>query len=179
MSDLHLGRIIIHTTAARDAIHIAVAPVVAANLLPPAAHVGLITQGGDVLATNTASRKIGVVDPFLRNAVKAGERFWLFLYPNTITALRHEWVHPDFPAEDRTVAAKDWVRHFAEHRADGLSYDEIMAAAKDYLATGAYLIEGGRFEGIYVDDEFWQHYEVITGEKVPKDDRGSFFSCSC
>lgn len=34
---------------------------------------------------------VGIVDPFLRESVQPSQRFWLFLYPNTVTSLRHEW----------------------------------------------------------------------------------------
>jgi hypothetical protein len=59
------------------------------------------------------------------------------------------------------------------------SYDELMEAAAGYIKYSDYLCEGGRWEGSYVPDEFWFHYEVVTGELVPEDKRGSFFSCSC
>lgn len=76
----------------RDAVHIAIAPVVAIETLRPGEHVGLSTDGrGTKLAT-----AIGIVDPFLKDSVKSGERFWVFLYPRTITSLRHEWTHPAF-----------------------------------------------------------------------------------
>jgi hypothetical protein len=85
--DLQLGKIIkASTPAKRDAIHIAVAPVVAAAPLYPGTHVGLNEIGE--ATTKTGNKYIGVVDPFLGNPVKTGERFWLYLYPNTITSLR-------------------------------------------------------------------------------------------
>jgi hypothetical protein len=80
--------------ARRDAIHVAVAPVVAAHTLRPGDHVGLRPDGRAAEASNP----IGIVDPFLRAPVAEGQRFWLFLYPNTITSLRHVWTHPAFRA---------------------------------------------------------------------------------
>ena len=85
-------------TERRDAVHIAIAPVVCADhVLMPGEHVGLIpdstthVSGGEWTITC-----IGVVDPFLMEPVKYGERFYLFLYPNTVTSLRHLWTHPAF-----------------------------------------------------------------------------------
>ena len=78
--------------ARRDAVHVAVAPVVAAHRLSPGQHVGL---GEDGRASADAV-PVGVVDPFLRSPVEEGRRFWLFLYPNTVTSLRHVWTHPAF-----------------------------------------------------------------------------------
>lgn len=83
-------------TARRDAIHFALAPVVAGERLKPGQHVGLSPER---TAHPYSTGCLGIVDPFLKQPVKQGERFWLFLYPNTITNLRHQWEHPAFAEE--------------------------------------------------------------------------------
>jgi hypothetical protein len=93
--DLNIGKIIT-VQQHKDAIHMAVAPVVAQCPLTPGEHVGILPDG---TASNTAKPHIGIVDPFLPHktfAVKEGETFWLFLYPGSITSLHHEWTHPAF-----------------------------------------------------------------------------------
>lgn len=90
-----LGQLLGKEERRRDAIHIAVAPVTAAERLTPGQHVGLI-QEDDLERVGPCERPIGIVDPFLPVAVESGQRFWLFLYPNTITGLRHVWTHPVF-----------------------------------------------------------------------------------
>jgi hypothetical protein len=79
---------------ARDAIHLAVEPVEAGENLSPGDHVSL--TDGKAYFTGTA-KKVGIVDPFLPAPVKAGDRFWLVVYPRQISSLRHVWEHPDFP----------------------------------------------------------------------------------
>lgn len=78
--------------ARRDAVHVAVAPVIAGDLLFPGDEVGPLSDGTFGKATNP----IGVVDPFLRGPILGGDRFWLLLFPGTITSLRHVWTHPAF-----------------------------------------------------------------------------------
>ncbi len=89
----------------RDAIHIAVAPVTAAERLAPGQHVGLVRDGSLELV-GPCDRAIGIVDPFLPEAVEPGRRFWLFLYPGTVTGLRHVWTHPAFAAAAAAVKEK-------------------------------------------------------------------------
>ncbi len=81
--------------AYRDAIHIAIIPMTAREELNPGQHVGMINNE----AYGHHPEPLGVVDPFLDRAVNPGQRFWLFLYPNTITNLRHVWTHPSFKAK--------------------------------------------------------------------------------
>ena len=86
-----VGKMITEPNPGRDAIHIAIAPCVAQCVLEPGTAVsaeGYPPPGG---------RLVGIVDPFLGERVLPGQRFYIFLYPNTVTSLRHEWEHPAFP----------------------------------------------------------------------------------
>jgi hypothetical protein len=85
----------------RDAIHVAIAPAIAGCDLWPGQPVVMFDQNSlGAWMTDLASRPelkpIGVVDPFLNGFVAKGQRFWLFLYPGTVTSLRHYWTHPAF-----------------------------------------------------------------------------------
>jgi hypothetical protein len=95
--DVKLGSLITDGERRRDAIHICVAPVTAACYLEPGHHVGFVEPGNTELV-GPCRETIGIVDPYLREAVEPGQRFWLCLYPYTITSLRHAWTHNAFTA---------------------------------------------------------------------------------
>jgi hypothetical protein len=178
---------IITTAEKRDAIHLAVEPMVAGELLFPGYDIG-IREGK---AFRHDVKLVGIVDPFLKIPVQQGERFWLIVYPRQITSLRHVWTHPDFQeneayaaiepiAQDTQVTSetsKKWIEKFAI--SVGLSYDKLMTGAKEWIEIEEYLVYGGLLEGEYVPDEFWEHYQNVTGEKVPEYKQNNFFSCSC
>jgi hypothetical protein len=171
-----LGQLI-DDTQKRDAIHLAVEPTIAGERLFPGQSVGIV----DGKATARAE-PLGIVDPFLTKPVFPDQRFWLVLFPRMVTSLRHVWSHPAFPDEGATgttgyATSLEWLENFAS--GPGLSLHEIVKAAVEYLDCGTYLIEGGRWEGMGVPNEFWTHFEIVTGRKVREDERGSFFSCSC
>lgn len=176
----HLLGKLIEGVEQRDAIHVAVAPVKAEEKLWPGQHVGFAIDG-DCETVSSRAKPIGLIDPYLGGPVQPGERCWLFLYPGTATVLRHDWAHPAFVAKPQEPPQKRlseaWLRAFGE--ANDCPYDMLLDAAKNYLESGAYLIQGGRWEGNYTPDEFWPHYEVVTGTHVPESDWGSFFSCGC
>ncbi len=86
---------LIDETASRDAIHLAVEPIMADHSLFPGIHVGITDEGK---ASRYVSPHVGIVDPFLKEMVRKDERFWLIVYPRQITSLRHVWTHPAFDA---------------------------------------------------------------------------------
>jgi hypothetical protein len=166
---------LIDESAKRDAIHIAVAPVVAEGTLKPGQNIGFV-PGSSERVSGTADH-IGIVDPYLKAAVLPGQRFYMFLYPRTITSLRHEWTHPAF--EDNKRVSEQWIRELAD--SVDVTYNQIMDHARQQ-AAGAdfpYLIGGAAMEGESTPEEFWHHFEVVTGEKVAPERRENFFSCSC
>lgn len=187
MSDLGLGKLVT-TEQERDAIHIAVAPVTAAEKLVPGERIGLADGKASANAVH-----IGIVDPYLQAPVFAGQRFWLFLFPNTVTSLRHHWTHPAFnegpqpPDEARPSeleSAELWMTLFAKEA--GMTRDEAIDRARDFLKDGwAWTEEGSEtartaFFALSSPEEFWKRYEIITGEVVGTHDRESApFSCSC
>jgi hypothetical protein len=92
MSDVKLGATP-PENAERDAIHVAVVPMVAGQTLQPGQRVELFTRK-TALATRGVG--VGIVDPFRDCAVMCGETFWLLLHPNTVTGMRHHWSHSSF-----------------------------------------------------------------------------------
>lgn len=168
--------------AQRDAVHIAVVPMVAPRAL----------KAGEPFALNSTSTAVGIVDPFLPATVPAGARFWLYLYPGSITSLRHEWTHPAFAQQGRPAlpancsAEEKRLREIAAEICIG--YFDMMQGADEWIASQKdkwpeYLTQNGSDswrDGFpqYVN-EFWRCYSVVRGVDVPDEHRQSFFSCSC
>lgn len=167
---------IIDDSQKRDAIHLAVLPVIAAQVLSPGDHVN---EQGEVVRTGTG---LGIVDPFLKDNVLPGERFWLVIYPRVITSLRHVWTHPALPDESTGQAplfnkedSERWLREFIAG-ATYADYEEVIAAALDSEGSEYVMISGSDASGL-IPTEFWYHLSVVSGRAV----RGTanYFSCSC
>lgn len=173
MSELNFGHIIkTDELPERDAVHVAVTPIIAGEKLHPGDHVGIMADGhaGEVDPT------VGVVDPFLRKAVNRGEKFWLFVYPKTITNLRHLWSHPAFDGGKPDISPHEaWLRSFAN--SIPLDYGLLMDGARRWIESDheEYLNFGSLLQSTSIPEEFWTHYEAVTGIKGS----GHFFSCSC
>lgn len=186
MSEVKLGQLV-KSEAARDAVHVAVAPVVATVRMRPGCHVGLDEEGAAEISETRHC--IGIVDPFLTEDVLPGQRFYLFLYPNTVTSLRHEWTHPAFPtpqyaearaALDDRAFAERWLREYAVKMN---YYDEPEAAFQrllDGLRTHELFANGSDLHGLYELDDadnLKKHAEKYLGISI---NWGNFsFSCSC
>lgn len=196
MSDVWLGKAP-PMGAGRDATHVAVVPAVASEELRPGTHVGVYGNGGR--ASIWAEPHIGIVDPYLATPVKPGERFYLCLYPRSVTGLRHVYTHPALDDEDdvKVAESEKWLRNFIAS-ADCPGYDTVIAAAvgdhhkndggdngytcselADYGDGEKYLHFGGRDAHGEIPPEFWDHVEIVTGRPIPNDKRAKHFSCSC
>lgn len=188
----------IHTTLQhRDAIHLAVEPVIAGEILTPGMHIGI--RNGLAVEAEGNIKALGIVDPFLPHAVTHGDKFYLILFPRMITSLRHVWEHPDFqpvvetpPTEeqlhqtlvllhDPKAVAKQLIMDAADSL--GVGFDELMdhANAKRIDEDHYWVHEedGGKFEGESIPSGFWNAFETYTGKKVPADSKHNFLSCSC
>lgn len=85
----------------RDAIHLAVEPVVAGSTLSVGERIGIINgvaYSSGYMVDDKVVPYHGIVDPFLPKPVREGESFWFVMAPRMVQSLRHVWEHPDFPA---------------------------------------------------------------------------------
>ncbi len=193
---------IIDNTQKRDAIHLAVEPVIAGENLYPGAH---ITVKDGVATMTKVGQGLGIVDPFLPELVQKGQRFWFVMYPRAVHSLRHVWTHPAFADEALVPSAtvtevkvtllhpeysldesQAWIRRFAS--SCDVDYDDLMQA----VDTGSsspdkygnrlyvdddYIMSYGSDAHGEIPDEFWDHAENVLNKKLTI--RPSFFSCSC
>lgn len=176
MSDITFGKLITDKQE-RDAVHIAIAPVVAAEMLEPGQHIGFVDDG----KVGTSKEPIGIVDPFLKEDVLPGETFWMFLYQKTVKNLRHDWSHPAFEnlkSKDKGLA-EAWLRNFAS--VWNMDFEEMVHEASHGMGITA---SGMDIHGwSELDDggaEFWRQLEIYTGKKFDAAYREQvYISCSC
>ncbi|MEZ0212502.1 MAG: hypothetical protein ACAH27_06060 [Xanthobacteraceae bacterium] len=179
-----LGKII-DETAGRDAIHLAVEPVTAGARLYPGQEVGFIAPG----IAGPSAAGLGIVDPFLVAPVQQGQKFWLIVFPRTITSLRHVWAHPHFPdlaIGDPTPAAaiserdisEAWLRRFCD--GGGPSYDRLIEKLEeDDFDDESYLHFSGVDAHGNIPHIFWHHAEIVLGRSIERGGLPESFSCGC
>jgi len=180
---------IIDDTQKRDAIHLAVIPVVAGTDMKRGSDVYIDSALQKAFIYDEAAWKnnfinnakpIGIVDPFLTADVKEGEMFWLVIYPRKITSLRHVWSHPDIPddeeirmpvtvkVDDKAIKAQeseDWLRTFCS-TADCPEYEILIEA----LRTGAIEDKSGYGEYHFRwDNEYLYFGGMDAHGEIPKE----------
>jgi len=175
-TDPHLGTLP-EIRRERDALHIAVIPVAAAESLLPGDHVAIVE--GRAVRTY-GDEFVGVVDPFLLRPVEENEVFWLLLVPGTITSLRHDWTHPAFPPRGSTEgkgtlsASEEWLLTLAKTR----TYSDYFQVLGE-LAGGGLCFKSER-DRDWADEhraEILHHFAVVTGKRVEGEQ--VWFSCAC
>lgn len=90
-----LGKLI-EGNANRDAIHVAIEPVLVVRPTQPGSHVGVVDFDREkgLFIVGVEGDYLGIIDPFLNKWVNPGEVCFMLLYQNTITNLRHVWTLP-------------------------------------------------------------------------------------
>lgn len=163
----------------RDAIHLAVLPIVAGHHMSPGTPI--VIKGEQAFEAGPTETALAIVDPFLATGPKRGERFWAVLRPRLVTSLRHVWTHPAFPDteahQDGRTASEVWMDDFSKSL--GITTEKLMEGARRYLGYGDLLYYGELFDGKGIPKEFWGHFEEIEKTTVPQEKRHGFLSCSC
>jgi hypothetical protein len=189
----------------RDAVHIAMVPVVTAQILSPGEHVGWVDK--HEMTVGRVAQPLGIIDPYLRGSVRPHTRVFLFLYPQTITSLKHVWQHPEFPDEVKVVEkvvevekipgdpaeSEKWLRKFCKD--EHLQFDLLMEAVSSpdgrafekhgddgwdtdgYSCDDGYITSYGRDAYGTIPDEFWHHCEVFFQRPIKF--RAERFFCVC
>jgi hypothetical protein len=189
-----LGKCPIPDNSGRDAIHLAVEPVIAGQILHAGERIKIMAERAWLA---TANETIGIVDPFVEGPIHPGTKFWLVVLPRTISSLRHVWSHPAFPDEPVSAYHEDadehyvtppeklselWMRAWAvEHLSDDY-YDD--GGGMDAEQAYRFAIEAGHDTNIgsfesardHIDGTWWDHWERITGQPGKRDE---YFSCAC
>lgn len=173
----------------RDAVHFAVAPVRVEGFLRAGEKVKFVAGSTDTVEAWDYDDKppVGVIDPFIDSYVTKGDRCWLFLFPNSITGLRHEWTHPAFDKIPQEAAAptqgetakeysERWLREFAQrYRGD---YDDMIAGIA--IGRGAFFGDDLEYSDFRPGSEFWKHVSLVTGKTFTEDQIESTpFRCAC
>lgn len=137
----------------RDAIHVAVLPMEAGQVMSRGTYVTI--ENGKAVAVGDPGNALGIVDPYLgfeggQKYVSPGEWFWLCILPRRTTSLRHAWSHPAIDDDPTTRAAtgpnahrtwlensahRTWLENWWSTADGGVSLDTFLEAVRDGSAT--------------------------------------------
>lgn len=153
----------------KDAIHVAVLSVIInEDNLKAGDHLGIAgySDKGVLVEKNIdPDNHIGILDPFLKDCPQKGDSVYLFLFPNTVTDMVHQWTHPvvDKPSgklhrmaiearnsvfetlddcrEILRERAEKWLRDYADNQR--VSFSVMMDYADDHAKGDVHWEEGG------------------------------------
>lgn len=179
----------------RDAIHFAILPCFVdedVEYIYAGEEVGLTYGTSNIIRPKPSvygCTPIGIVDPFLRNYdIRPSDCVWVILFPNTITGMRHHWIHPDI--DNPSARSKDsdselWLHQFADRW--NFDYDEMIASAQrnsnssfdNWITARGIDLHSGSELG--TDQAlFWEHLSTLTGKTFGEQHKRNFgWSCSC
>lgn len=178
-----VGKVADEFTPLRDAIHVAIAYVVADQILHPGDPLIWEDRQKSTVGSTTHEKAFAIVDPYLKGPVEKGQTFLAFLYPQTITDMEHVWKHPAFDAplpsarkvtRVRPVSvpptpppvetpAKDTLHHFDLFvESHGLDRDEALNGIKEFIETGDPYVEQD------TEDlrDAWSYMNAMYQEKI-------------
>lgn len=170
----------------RDAIHIAILPAMAVEDLSPGDAVRIVHGTKDQIRRVPMEDSTGVVDPFLNTWITKGSWVWVFLHPNSITSIRHEWTHPTVDEHHRPASfSETWLRGFADKW--NFDYNDMITYASNPSkgTRSNFITARGRdlhsATELGADHElFWLHLEQLTKQKFDEKHIKNFiWSCSC
>jgi len=179
-----LGKLVRTKDSERDAIHIAIISVTADCTLKPGVDVAVIARNDDFFAT-IEGYTVGIVDPFLKQDVKKGERFHVLLYPNTVTSLKHSWTHPSIkdipkPESKDIQRAKAYLEEFAS--SNRISYQELLDILYEANDEGYYNCGSAEDlqDSLNCDKEnLLFYYSIVSGKQLNRDKDDVWFGCAC
>jgi hypothetical protein len=189
-----MGGLLPDDAGGRDAVHVAVFSAVSDEKLRPGQDVAIAENGISDVKVAPRGELVGIVDPFLKTPVAPGARFWVYLYPRSITGLSHRWAHPAFEETATTyvtpatkLSSEQWLRDFCA-RSNCPRYDTVMRVIKEgsfsdddgYISgyiDGDCMHFGGQDASGEIPTEFWVHAENVIGQKAKL--KPNYFSCSC
>jgi hypothetical protein len=189
MSDAqqNIGKLI-EGEAFRDAIHIAILPAIAGEDIQPGDQLKFaygstekVMRWSPYHENDRPEAYIGIADPFIYTGwegIGTGQRFYMFVKPNTVTGMRHHW---HLPAVDEAQPPTDdvdelWLRQYCEKH--GYAYEDLLSAAQgeqEYVTS--YGVDNHKSKP---EPEVWEHLEGVLKKPIPQQIRESVhYSCSC
>ena len=99
----------------------------------------------------------------------------MFLYPDTITSLKHTWSHPVF----EKIEAVEWLTNYAKEL--GMTYEQLIAIAENYQKDGEKGFLNHDLPDICYENakEFLYYIEIILGPMNTENDFLNIFRCGC